>query len=240
VQAERGTLSGPACVRALHMDREKKAVLVEEIAAQLTDAGAIFAVDYRGIGVSEAAELRARLAESDATLRIVKNRLAKRAAESAGTEQLGSLFEGPTALTLVQGDPVTAAKTIADFAREHRVPTYKGGIMDGAPLEPEQFTRIARLPGLEVLQGQLIGVVASPVTGLARGLNQMLAGLASQLGQMREQGLVSGEADGPAAEEPAADGPAAEEPAADGPAEEAEDSAGDESDQTSDEESEEA
>jgi large subunit ribosomal protein L10 len=184
------------------MNREQKAAVVEEIAAQLSDAGAIFAVDYRGIGVPEAAELRSRLAQSEASFRIVKNRLAKRAAENAGTEELSGLFEGPTALTLVKGDPVTAAKAIADFAREHQVPTYKGGIMDGAPLDPEQFRRIARLPGLEVLHAQLLGGVASPVTGITRGLNQLLAGLAGQLGQMRDQGLVEGEAE---AEEPRAD-----------------------------------
>jgi large subunit ribosomal protein L10 len=178
------------------MNREEKAALVEEIAARLTAAGAIFAVDYRGIGVPEAAELRSRLAEADATFRIVKNRLAKRAAESAGAEDLTPMLEGPTALTLVKGDPVTAAKAIATFAREHDVPTYKGGIMDGAPLDPEQFTRIARLPALEVLQGQLLGAVASPVTGIARGLNQMLAGLASQLGQIQDKGLVGGQAEG--------------------------------------------
>ena len=184
------------------MDREQKAAAVEEIAAQLADAGAIFAVDYRGIGVPEAAELRSKLAEADATFRVVKNRLAKRAAESAGTGELAPMFEGPTALTLVRGDPVTAAKAIADFAREHQVPTYKGGIMEGAPLDPDQFKRIARLPGRDALHGQLIGVVASPITGVARGLNQMLAGLASQLGQMQEQGLVQGETEGEARERP--------------------------------------
>jgi len=175
------------------MNKDQKAAVVEEIAAQLSGAGAIFAVDYRGIGVPEAAELRAKLAESDAVLRVVKNRLAKLAAESAGTAELDELLEGPTALTLVKGDPVTAAKAIADFAREHEVPTYKGGLMDGAPLEPEQFRRIARLPGVEVLQAQLLGAVASPITGVARGLNQMLAGLAGQLGQIQDKGLVGGE-----------------------------------------------
>jgi large subunit ribosomal protein L10 len=169
------------------MDREQKAAVVEEIAAQLGEAETIFATDYRGIRVPEAAELRGKLAEADATFRIVKNRLAKRAAESAGTEDLVGLFEGPTALTVVKGDPVIAAKAIADFARKHDAPTYKGGIMDGAPLDPEQFTRIARLPGLEALQAQLLGAVASPVTGIARGLNQLLAGLASQLGQMQDK-----------------------------------------------------
>ncbi len=199
------------------MDREQKAAVVEEIAAQLGDAETVFATDYRGIGVPEAAELRGKLAEADATFRIVKNRLAKRAAQSAGTEELVALFEGPTALTVVKGDPVTAAKAIADFAREHAVPTYKGGIMDGAPLDPEQFNRIARLPGLEVLKAQLLGAVASPVTGIARGLNQLLAGLASQLGQMQDQGLVSGEAE----PEAAAEMPEAEEEPTDGGGEEA-------------------
>ena len=192
------------------MNKDQKAAVVEEIAAQLSDAGAIFAVDYRGIGVPEAAELRAKLAESDAVLRVVKNRLAKRAAETAGTGELEELLEGPTALTLVKGDPVTAAKAIADFAREHEVPTYKGGLMDGAPLDPEHFSRIARLPGVEVLQAQLLGAVASPVSGLARGLNQMLAGLASQLGQIQDQGLVGGEGEAEA-QEPEAE---AEEPEA--------------------------
>jgi large subunit ribosomal protein L10 len=205
------------------VNREEKAALVEEIASQLTDAGAIFAVDYRGIGVTEAAELRAKLADSDATLRIVKNRLAKRAAESAGTEELDPLFEGPTALTLVKGDPVTAAKAIADFARRHRVPTYKGGIMDGAPLDPEEFQRIARLPGLEVLQGQLVGMVSSPIARLARGLGQMIGGLASQLAQIQEQGLVEGAAPEPEAE---SDAPEPEADSEEGTQEDAEDEAG--------------
>jgi large subunit ribosomal protein L10 len=195
------------------MDRERKTAVVEEITAQLSEAGSIFAVDYRGIGVSEAAELRAKLAEADASFRVVKNRLAKRAAESAGTTELADLLEGPTALTLVNGDPVVAAKAIADFAAEHEVPTYKGGIMDGAALDPDQFKRIARLPGVDVLRGQLLGTVASPITGLARGLNQLVAGLASQLGQIQDQGLVSGEA-GPAAEGSTAEEKPEEEPEA--------------------------
>ena len=195
------------------MDKEQKTAVVEEITAQLAEAGSIFAVDYRGIGVSEAAELRAKLAEADASFRVVKNRLAKRAAESAGTEGIADLLEGPTALTLIKGDPVVAAKAIADFAREHDVPTYKGGIMDGAALDPDQFMRIARLPGLDVLQGQLVATIASPITGVTRGLNQLLAGLASQLGQMQDQGLVSG--DEPEPEEEPAEEP--EEPAEEKP-----------------------
>ena len=177
------------------MNREQKAAVVEEMSSALTDAEAIFAVDYRGISVPQAAELRSRLAEADATFRIVKNRLAKRAAESAGRKELEELFDGPTALTLVKGDPVTAAKAIATFRREHRLLEFKGGLMEGAPLDPEQFMTIARLPALDVLHGQLVGVAASPITGLARGLKSMLSGLAVALGEIQEKGLVSGEAE---------------------------------------------
>lgn len=195
------------------MNKEQKAAVVDEIAERLGSADAIFAVDYRGISVPEAAELRTKLREADAVFTVVKNRLAKRAAEKAGTTDLDELFDGPIALAFVKGDAVVAAKAISTFSREHDVLEYRGGIMDGEPLDPEKFKAIARLPGLDVLHGQLVGVAASPLTGLTRGLASMLSGLAVAMGEIAEKGLVSGEA--PAAEEkPAeekADEPAAEE-----------------------------
>jgi large subunit ribosomal protein L10 len=192
------------------MNREEKATAIEEIAAQIEGADAIFAVDYRGISVPQAAELRAKLREADASFKVVKNRLTKIAAEKAGEERLAELLEGPTALTFVRGDTAMAAKAISSFNKEHEVLTFKGGFMDSLSLDEDAFKSIARLPGRDVLNGQLAGVVASPLTGLVRGLGSMIQGLALQLGQIAEQGLVSGEA--PAAEEPAA--PPAEEPEA--------------------------
>ena len=197
------------------MKREQKAAVVDELAERLGEAGAIFAVDYRGISVTQAAELRTRLRESDATFKVVKNRLAKRAAEQAGSqglEGLDPLLSGPIALTLVQGDPVTAAKTISNFARDHDVLAYRGGIMDGAELDPAGFEVIARLPGVDALRGQLVGLAASPLTGLAAGMANMISGLGRQLAQVAERGLVTGEAPAePAVEEPeVADEPAAE------------------------------
>ena len=192
------------------MNKDEKAALVEDIAERLGDASAIFAVDYRGISVPQAAELRGRLAEADATFRVVKNRLAKRAAEKAGTTGLEELFEGPTALTFVKGDAVTAAKAISTFGRQHEILEYKGGLMDGAPLDPDQFTAIARLPGLDVLHGQLVGVAASPLTGLVHGLAGLISGLAVALGEIQERGLVAGETEAEA-QAPAEAGVPAEE-----------------------------
>jgi large subunit ribosomal protein L10 len=190
------------------MDRTQKEAAVAELTEGLKGAEAVFAVDYRGISVTGAADLRAKLREADAVFKVVKNRLAKRAAADAGADEIDALLVGPTALTLIHGDAVIAAKAIADFAREHDVLAYKGGIMDGEALDPEGFNVIARLPGLDVLHGQLVGVAASPITGLVRGLGSMMSGLAIALGQIAEQGLVSGEA--PAEEAPEAE--AAEEP----------------------------
>jgi large subunit ribosomal protein L10 len=209
------------------VNKEEKAAAVEEIAQRLGEADAIFAVDYRGISVTEAAELRSSLREADATFRVVKNRLAKRAAEQAGTNELQDLLDGPIALTFVKGDAVIAAKAIATFARQHDVLEYRGGIMDGEPLDPEKFGAIARLPGLDVLHGQLVGVTASPLTGLTRGLAAMISGLAVGLGQIAEKGLVGGgdesaAAEAPVSEEAKAEEPQAEEPEAEEPAEEPE------------------
>ena len=181
--------------RNREMNKEQKAALVEEIADRLGDANAIFAVDYRGISVPEAAELRGKLAEADATFRVVKNRLAKRATERAGTSELDSLFDGPTALAFIKGDAVIAAKAISTFHRQHEILEYKGGLMDGEPLDPAQFEAIARLPGLDLLRGQLVAVAASPLTGLARGLGALLSGLSVALGQIKERGLVGGGAE---------------------------------------------
>jgi large subunit ribosomal protein L10 len=204
------------------MNREEKSAAIQEIAAQIEESEAIFAVDYRGISVPQAAELRSKLREADASFRIVKNRLTKIAADQVGEERLPELLQGPTALTFVRGDTAQAAKAITTFNKEHDVLTYKGGFMDATSLDETAFKSIARLPGRDVLNGQLAGVVASPITGLVRGLGSMIQGLALQLGQIAEKGLVSGEA--PAAEEPKAE-EASEEPEAEkaeeAPAEEA-------------------
>ena len=169
------------------MNRDEKAQAIEEIAAQISGAEAIFAIDYRGISVPQAAELRSKLREADASFRVVKNRLTKRAADQAGEDRLAELLQGPTALTFVRGDTAQAAKTISTFSKEHEVLAFKGGFMEQLTLDEEKFKSIARLPAREVLDGQLAGVVASPLTGLVRGLGSMVSGLANQLQQLQEQ-----------------------------------------------------
>jgi large subunit ribosomal protein L10 len=202
----------PACLRAFVMNRDQKATVVEEIAEQIKAADAIFAVDYRGISVQQAAELRARLREADTRFRVVKNSLSERAADKAGAEQLKALLEGPTALAFVAGDAALAARALNESARALGALEFKGGLLEGSPLTADEVRAIARLPAREVLHAQLVGTIAAPLSGLVRGLNALLAGLAAQLQQIAERGLVGGGASEPeAAAQP--DEPSQPEPA---------------------------
>jgi len=192
------------------MDRTQKAAVIEEVAQQIQEAEAIYAVDYRGASVPQAAELRARLREADATFRVVKNTLTERAADQAGAEGLKELLEGPTAMTFVRGDAAAAAKALSDFRRASggTLLEFKGGWMNGAPLTADQVVAISRLPSRDVLYGRLVGMVASPLTGLVTSLGGLIGGLARQLQLMAEQELVGGSA--PAPEAPAAEEPSTE------------------------------
>src|ERR1700686_2231932 len=164
------------------MNREQKAAAIAEIAENINESQAIFAVDYRGISVPQVAELRAKLREVDASFRVVKNSLTERAADETGA---------------------------ADYARATQLLPFKGGLMDGGVVDAEQIRAISRLPSREVLYGQLVGIVASPISGLVRTLNALIGGLAVALGQVQEQKAAAPEAAAaPAAAPEAAAAPA--------------------------------
>ena len=188
------------------MNREQKAAAIAEIATQIDESSAIFAVDYRGISVSQAAELRSNLREADALFKVVKNSLTERAADQVGAEALKEYLTGPTALTFVRADIAVAAKALADYGRAIQLLPVKGGLMEGAVLDLEQIRTLSRLPSREALYGQLVGVVASPVSGLVRTLNALISGLAVALGGVRDK-KESGEI--PAGEPPASEAQAA-------------------------------
>src|SRR5450755_172063 len=186
------------------MNRDQKAAVVDEIADQIKGADAIFAVDYRGISVPQVAELRAKLRDADASFRVVKNSLSERAADKAGAEQLKEMLQGPTALMLVRGDAALAAKALSDTARVVHILEFKGGLLNGKVLSAEDVRSIARLPSREILQAQLVATIAAPLTGLVRGLNGLIGGLAIALQQIAEQGLVTGTAPAAVEAEPEA------------------------------------
>jgi large subunit ribosomal protein L10 len=194
------------------MNRDQKTAVVDEIAEQLQGAEAIFAVDYRGISVTQVAELRDKLRDADARFRVVKNSLSELAADKAGMESLKPMLVGPTALTFVKGDAALAAKALNDAARAFQLLDFKGGVLNGSVLSADDVRSIARLPSRDVLNQQLVGMIAAPLSGLVRTLNALIAGVAIQLQAIVDLDppvLVSGEAPAPAAE-PEAEAPAAE------------------------------
>ncbi len=203
------------------MNREQKSAAVAEIVENIQASDAVLAVDYRGLTVTQAAELRSALRENDATLTVAKNTLTGRAISEVGesAEGLRGFLAGPTALTYVKGDVAATAKAITTFAKANGdLPAFKGGILDGQALSVDEIQAISKLPSRDVLYGQLVGVVASPITGLARGLNALVGGLAIALAGVQEK-KASGEI-------PSGDAPAAPTEAASAPVADAENDAG--------------
>ena len=182
------------------MNKDQKAAVVDELAEQIRSVETIFAVDYRGISVAQAADLRSRLRDAETRFRIVKNSLTERATDQAGADALRSMLEGPTALAFVSGDAAVAARALSDAGRALGTLEFKGGLMNGAALSGDDVRSIARLPSREVLHGQLVGTIAAPLSGLVRTLNALTAGVAVQLQQIAE--AKASDADAAAPESP--------------------------------------
>jgi large subunit ribosomal protein L10 len=169
------------------MPRPDKVEAVREITADLKATDIYYFVDYRGLTFSEATELRARLAKVGASLKVVKNTLAKIAAADAGVEGLSELLQGPTAIAYCHGDPVRVAKTIQDFIKEKKKAAIRGGKLQRSMLTPADVETLAALPSREQLIARLVGAIASPLTGLANVLSGPIRGLVVVLAQVQEQ-----------------------------------------------------
>jgi large subunit ribosomal protein L10 len=207
------------------MLRSEKERVVAELAERLRDAQTLMVADYRGLTMTQIDELRTRLIEAGARFTVVKNTLTRLAAEEAGTKDVLELIEGPTAIAFLEadGDPVAVAKVLNETARAHDVLVIRGGILDGAVVGDADIKRLATLPSAEVLQAQLVGAVAAPLTtvvGLfAAPLRDLVGVIDARIRQLEEQGKGAPEAEAQAEPEPA-DPQAEEEPQAEAPAEE--------------------
>jgi len=148
--------------------RPEKLAKVEEVRTDLTGAAATLLTHYRGLSVTELAELRARLRESNAEMKVVKNTLTKRAAEAAGIDGLDALLEGPTSLVFCAEDPVGPAKALKAFAKDHPELVVRGGYLDGEVLGGEAALQLADLESREELLAKLAGLMQGALAGTAR------------------------------------------------------------------------
>jgi large subunit ribosomal protein L10 len=169
------------------LPKPEKVQAVQEITEDFKSTDIFILVDPRGLTVSEVSDLRRRLRESGASLKVVKNTLAKIAAQEAGVQGLDSLLEGPTAITICRDDPVSPAKVIQGFIREKRKLTVKGGYLQKRVLGAADVEALATLPSREELIAKVIGGIAGPLYGLANVLSGPLRGFAVALDQIREK-----------------------------------------------------
>lgn len=169
------------------MAKANKVKTVEKLTGGLGESQVLFLLDFQGLTVSEITQLRGRLRSMDASVTVVKNTLAKRAALAAGSDGLEELLIGPSAVVFCRGDAVVVAKAIQQFIREKKKMAIKGGFLQSKVISAPQVEELSTLPGREQLVARVVGGLASPLYGLAIVLNGPIRGLAVALDRIREQ-----------------------------------------------------
>jgi large subunit ribosomal protein L10 len=199
------------------LKREKERV-VADLVERLQASDTLIVADYRGLSMPEIDGVRTEILKHGARFTVVKNTLTKRAAEEAGVPELVELLDGPTAIAFVgDGDMVGVAKALSDTARQTRILSVRGGILQGKPMSADQVKDLASLPPAEVLRGQVLGAIIAPLNAIAGLINAPLQNLVGLIDARIEQLEAQGGNEQDSSEAPAADEPAEEEAA---PAEE--------------------
>lgn len=151
----------------------QKAAQIEEIKEKIGKCGAFVVVDYKGISVADDTKLRSDFRKNDVEYRVLKNRLVLRALSELNIGGFEGHLEGPTAIAFAYGDPLAAAKVVSENAKTVKAIEIKCGLMDGAYIDAETVAKLAAIPSKEVLLAQLLGLLQSPISGLARALQQI-------------------------------------------------------------------
>ena len=179
------------------MNRLEKEHEVEILAETAGQAPSAFLLDFKGLNVALATELRRQLRDNDATLRVVKNRLALLALADVPLGNLNEQFAGQTAIAYLSrsdADVVTIARLIRDFTREHEVPQVKAGVVDGESISVDEFIELAGLPSSDELVAKALYLMQYPVTGFVTALHGVVRGAIVVLDQIRNKKEDSGEA----------------------------------------------
>jgi large subunit ribosomal protein L10 len=158
----------------MKMNRARKAELVQELATELKESPNLYLTDFTGIAVKPMTEFRTKLRGAGVRYRVVKNTLALQALAEASVAGLDDQFVGPTAFVFAGEDPVTAAKLIAEFQREHAALTIKAGFVEGRRFGPDEVKSLATLPSREELMGQVGGALQAPLQGFVGALSGLL------------------------------------------------------------------
>lgn len=205
------------------MAKPEKVAQLAEITERFKEAEATLLTEYRGLTVSDIAEVRGALRESGAEYKVMKNTLARIAVREVGLDELVEMLEGPTAVVFVKGDVVEAAKALDDAVKKYPVLVVKGGAMAGKVIDADQAKALAKLESRETLLTKIAMLFNQPAQQTVNVFSALLRDLGSMLGQVvakKESGeLPGGEAPAAEAEAPAAEAEAPAEAEAEAPAE---------------------
>ena len=167
--------------------RTQKQDLIEHYESGIAAAKHAFLVNFEGLTVSQATDLRSRIREQGGSYEVVKNRLALRAIEGRDLGELQDKFQGPTAVAYADDDPVNLAKALTEFRKDVPAIEFKGALVDGQAVDAEEVEAISQMPGREELLAKLLFLLQSPITRLARGLAAIPRQLVVVLDQVSKQ-----------------------------------------------------
>lgn len=160
------------------MAKQYKIDEVQNLVEKLQERSNIILTDFSGVTVKQLNELRNRLREKDAEYKVVKNNLFKRALEMAGFSELDQYLKGPIGVTFMREEVGEVAKVLKDFAKDQQKFSYSIGVIDNVVYDDQKLKRIADLPSKDVLLAQTMSLINGPATGIAIGINQIMASLA--------------------------------------------------------------
>ena len=183
--------------------RAQKIENAETLRQDLSDVPHAFLVDFEGLDVAGAIELRRKIREQEASFRVIKNATALRAVEDLPLAKVAEAFVGQTAIAYTAGDVVGLAKVLREFHKEFETPTFKAGVVDGEPISADQFDQLAQLPGRDELIAKVLYLMNYPVSGLVTVLGGLLRQAVTVLERIREQKETAGEVAPAEAEEAA-------------------------------------
>jgi large subunit ribosomal protein L10 len=169
------------------MPNASKVESVAEIKDRFSRASSIILADYRGLSVKEMQELRRKVRDAGADLRVYKNTLTQIAMRELAMPDLGDMLEGPTAFLFTYADPVASAKVLVDFTKEHKALEVKGGFIERGITDAAGVKALAALPSREEMLAKLAGALAGPITGFARVLNAPVGALARAMQAVADQ-----------------------------------------------------
>lgn len=152
---------------------ELKQPIVKEIAEHLDGAASAVLVDYRGLTVEQDTQLRKQMREAGIVYKVYKNRMIKLAIKDTAFAELEKDLDGPTAIAITKGDATASARIISKFAKTADKLEFKSGVVEGTYFDAAGISAVANIPGREELLSKLLGSLQSPVTNLARVLNQI-------------------------------------------------------------------